>query len=356
MVLGYHVKGLTYPKSLYYSTTPHSFFYYQYSLAMPFWAWMDEDHKWLASLYGLSYQKDVRPEGLDETAAWNEYIDRLTGFLRKGLPVQTYLGWAAREEDEKAGKIVTSSGLHAYWWEGLSRKTRPDTHSFVVVGIDKSGDKVWFNAPAAGWRGLPSYAERPLSKLTYTMRNLKPKIKYTTMTYLKTENPPKDDKTIQKLVQERILKKLRGDPEAYVKNPPERYLYGIAALRGLKKDLTPDRLVRIIQGRTRKHGVPAVEVPVGMKLAFYQYAFVTSVAAEYLESRRMIEEWEWLSRLSLLYHRLHIGSVKLVPIIMATNDKKVWAKKSAPILKEMRSTIDDTIKHMEKYIDKGGAQ
>jgi hypothetical protein len=356
MVLGYFVKGLTYPKSLYHSTTPYSFFYYQYSLAMPFWMWTHVDHKWLADLYGLSFEKKSPPKGLDAEAAWNEYVGRLTGYLKKGLPVQTYLGWAAKEEDEKRGKIVTSTGLHAYWWEGLSRKTRPDTHSFVVVGLDKANDVVWFNAPAAGWRGLPKYADRPLSRLTHTMRNLRPDLKYATMAYLRTDRTPKDRKTVEELVRKRIVKKLKGDPAAYVKNPPKRYLYGINALKGLKADLTPDRFVRIIEGRMKKRNVPAVEVPVGMKLAFYQHKFMASLAAEYLESQRQMEEWEWLSKLAILYEQLYIDSVKLVPIVMSTNDKKKWARKSAPILKDMRRTIDETVKHMQQYLGTKGTR
>lgn len=356
MVLGSFVKGLSYPKSLYYSTTPYAFFYYQYSLAMPFWAWQDEDHRWLGRLYGLTYEKKLRPKGLDEKGAWKEYIDRLRGYLKKGSPVQTYLGWTARAKDEEEGRIVTASGMHAYWWEGLSKKTRPDTHSFVVVGMDKSNDVVWFNAPAAGWKGLEKYAERPLSRLTYTMRNLRPKQKFTTATYLKGDKEPKDDKTIQDLVKQRIIKKLKGDPDAYVTNPPRRYLYGIKALKGLKEDLTPDRFVRIVEGRVRKRGVRPVEVPVGMKLALYQHKFIASMAAEYLESQRKIAEWEWLTRLGLLYNELYIGSVKLIPIVTASNDRNKWKSESGPILKEMRTTIDRIIRHMQQYIRSKGAR
>jgi hypothetical protein len=46
--------------------------------------------------------------------------------------------------------------------------------------------------------------------------------------------------------------------------------------------------------------------------------------------------------------------VKLVPIVMSTNDKKKWAAQSAPILKEMRRTIDETITHMQQYLRRKG--
>ena len=142
MVLGSKVEGLTYPKSMYYSTSPYGFFYINHALAMPPRLWTEEDDKWLASLYGLTFEKKVRPEGLDENAAWDEYIRRVEAYLKKGFPVQTFFGWTPKDEAEKRGEIVTPSGMRAYWWEGLTKQNRPDTHSFVIVGMDRSKNQV----------------------------------------------------------------------------------------------------------------------------------------------------------------------------------------------------------------------
>jgi hypothetical protein len=69
----------------------------------------------------------------------------------------------------------------------------------------------------------------------------------------------------------------------------------------------------------------------------------------------MMREWEWLSELNILYHRLYISSVKLVSIVRSNNDRKMWAEASDPVLKEMRSTIDEIIGHMQKYDNKDEA-
>ena len=130
----------------------------------------------------------------------------------------------------------------------------------------------------------------------------------------------------------------------------------VRALNELKEDLTPDRFVRIVEARVRKRGIRPVEVPVGMKLALYQHKFIASMAAEYLESQRMFAEWEWLTRLGLLYNELYIGSVKLIPVVTASNNRNNWKSESRPILKEMRATIDRIIKHMEQYIRNKGAR
>ncbi|MGD8524040.1 MAG: hypothetical protein PVF56_23015 [Desulfobacterales bacterium] len=355
MVLGFFVQGMTYPQSMYYATNPYGFFYFQHSLALPFAFWREADFEWLGYLYSLSFEKKVTPKGMDHEAAWNEYLDRVEGYLRQGVPVQTYLGWMPQEKEEREGKIVASSGMRAFWWEGLTKKFRPDTHSFVVVGMDRSADKLWLNAPVAGWRGMEKYLQRPLSNFKRGMERLRPELRYTTMVYLRTGNPQKDEKTIQELVRKRILEKLRGDAAAYTKEPKNRYLYGIGALEGLRDDLRQDMFFRILQGRMKKQGIAPLEVLVWLKLSLFQHTFMTSLAAEYLESQRMMREWEWLSELNILYHRLYISSVKLVSIVRSNNDRKMWAEASDPVLKEMRSTIDEIIGHMQKYDNKDEA-
>ncbi len=355
MVLGSFVQGITYPKSVYYATNPYGFFYFQHSLALPFAPWKEADFEWLGNLYGLSFEKRVTPKGMDREAAWKEYLDRVEGYLRQGVPVQTYLGWVPRKKEEKEGKIVGRSGMRAFWWEGLTKKYRPDAHSFVVVGMDRSNDLFWLNVPVAGWFGMEKYLERPLSNFKRIMEPLRPELRYTTMVYLRTGQPQKDEKTIQELVRKRIVKKLRGDPAAYTKEPKKRYLYGISALEGLRDDLRPHMFFRILQGRMKKQGIAPLEVLVWLKLSLFQHTFMTSLAAEYLEGQRMMREWEWLSELNILYHRLYISSVKLVSIVRSTDDKRMWAEESDPVLKDMRTTIDEIIGHMQKYAGKGEA-
>jgi len=346
MVLGSFVKGMTYPKSVYYATNPYGFFYYQHSLAMPFAPWKEADFEWLGSLYGLSFERRVSPRGIQGEAAWKEYLDRIEGYLKRGVPVQTYFGWRPRKEEEKEGKIVTRGGVRAFWWEGLKKEFRPDTHSFVVVGMDRSNDLLWFNAPIAGWFGMGKYVKKPLFNLKKSLKSLRPELKYTTMVYSPTDTPPKDEKTRLELVKKRIVKKLEGDPVTYTKEPSYRQLFGIRALEGLRDDLRPHVFVRILEGRKRKQGIAPLGVVVWLKLSIFQHRFMTSLAAEYLEEQMMMKEWEWLSELNILYHRLYISSVKLGPIVTST-DGSLLAEKSEPVLREMRGTLDEVIKHMK---------
>ncbi|MGD8524102.1 MAG: hypothetical protein PVF56_23325 [Desulfobacterales bacterium] len=353
MVLGSFVQGMTYPKSVYYATNPYGFFYFRHSLALPFAFWKEADFEWLGYLYGLSFEKKVIPKGMDRESAWKEYLDRVEGYLRQGVPVQTYLGWTPKKKEEREGKIVAPSGIRAFWWEGLTKKFRPDTHSFVVVGMDRSADKLWINAPVAGWRGMEKYLQRPLSNFKSSMERLRPELRYITMVYLRTGKPQMDEKTIQELVRERIVKKIKGDAAAYTKEPKKRYLYGISALEGLRDDLSRHMFFRILRGRMKKQGITSLEVLVWLKLSLFQHTFMTSLAAEYLESQRMMRDWEWLSELNILYHRLYISSVKLVSIVRSNDEERIWAEKSDPVLKDMRGTIGEIIEHMQRYDRKG---
>ena len=135
-----------------------------------------------------------------------------------------------------------------------------------------------------------------------------------------------------------------------MKNPPERHLYGIAALRALRSDLEPATFFRILAMRTKRQNVSPVEVVVMLKLALYQHVFMTSLAAEHLEGERMTDEWEWLSKLNVLYHKLYISNMKLLSRLRETEGKKIEAQKCEPVLKEMRGTVDELIGHFEKRV------
>jgi hypothetical protein len=269
--------------------------------------------------------------------------------LKKGVPVQTFFGWTPRAQEEQEGRIVAPSGLRTFWWEGLTKSTRPDTHSFVIVGMDRSNDKAWVNLPIGGWFGVQKYKSVDLSWLRKRMESLRPELKYVTIAYVQSDEHAPDDAAIRQLVKKRIQGKILGEPGAYAENPPDRFMYGLKALRTLRDDLEPSRVIRILEARSARQGITPLEILVWMKLALYQHVFTTSLAAEYLEAERMIGEWEWLSKLNMLYRRLYVSNVKLVDIVRTTTDKRGWGQGFEPVLKEMRGTIDEIVRHMEKY-------
>ena len=349
MVLGSEVKGLTYPKSVYLSSSPFGFFYIQGALAFPFSRWTEGDDQWIAELFGLSWEKRVKPPGIDGEEAWEEYIKRVEGYLKRGIPVQTFWNWTPNPEEEKLDKIVTPTGERAFWWEGMTQKTRPDTHSFVIVGLDKANDQVRVNMPIGGWFGLEKYRAVRLSYLKKRIEPLRQDLKYTTIAYVPTGKPAKNEQEIKRLIGERILKKIQGDPAAYFNERQQRYQYGIQALKALKEDLDVIKFIPILETRSKRQDLSPLEILVLLKLGFYQMKFITSLAAEYLEEERRIPEWEWLSRLHILYYKLYISSIKLVDLARATDDKKNRAERFKPVLQEMQMTLDATIDHMKKY-------
>jgi hypothetical protein len=349
MVLGSKVKGLTYPKSVYLSTSPYGFFYIEHALAMPFGQGTEGDDRWLAELFGLSWEKKFRPEKLDGEEAWKEYVNRVEEYLKKDVPVQTYYGWVPKAEEEKQGRIVTPSGERAFWWEGLTKRNRPDTHSFVIVGLDKANDQVRLNIPAGGWFGLEKYLTVKLSDLRRRIDPLRQELKYTTIAYVPTGKPQKGEEEIQKQVHNRIIRKIQGDPDAYIGERHPRYKFGIKAFEAFKEDLNPSTFSRILEGRTERQDISPLEILVLMKLSLYQQMFVTSLAAEYLEEVRRVSDWEWMSHLNVQYHQLYISTMKLVSAATSTEDKKQWSNGFKPVLQEMQRNLDATINHMKKY-------
>jgi hypothetical protein len=113
--------------------------------------------------------------------------------------------------------------------------------------------------------------------------------------------------------------------------------------------LNDRKLLQILETRSRQQGFSPLEILVLMKLGFYQMKFITSLAAEYLEEERRIPEWEWLSRLHVLYYRLYISSLKLVDLARAVENKGRWAERFEPVLQEMRITLESAIDHLKKY-------
>ena len=349
MVLGSKAGGLTYSKSMYLSTSPFGFFYVEGSLAFPFGRWTEGDDQWIAELFGLSWEKRLKPDGMDGEEAWEEYIKRVEGYLKRGIPVQTFWNWTPNREEKKQDKIVTPSGERAFWWEGLTEKTRPDTHNFVVVGLDRANHQVRVNMPSAGWFGLEKYRTINLNYLKKRIETLRQNLKYTTIAYVPTEKPRKNDQEMEKGVSHRILKKIQGDPDAYFSERNQRYQYGINALKAFKEDLNVSRFFQILDKRAKRQDLSCLEILVWVKLGLYQMKFITSLAAEYLEEERRIPEWEWLTHLNIQYSKLYISSVKLVDLARVADQNKKSAERFTPVLQEMQTTLEATIDHMKKY-------
>jgi hypothetical protein len=218
------------------------------------------------------------------------------------------------------------------------------------VGLDLSKGLAKVNLPAGGWNGLEKYTSRSLSALRKRSEPLRSELKYVTVAYLPSDKAPLDDQAIRPRVSDRIREKLQGKPSAYREDSPARFRYGIRAIQAFQEDLNPPTFLRILDARSKKQGITPLEVLVLMKLAVYQYAFVTSLAAEHLEGRRMIGEWEWLTKLSIMYQNLYISTVKLVSLMREAGDGKLSAERISPVLQEMRGTLEGVHGHFQAYL------
>jgi len=108
MVLGSIDKSISYPKSLYYSAKAYEFGYFPNGLMIAPPSWDDENNRWLASLFGLAYQRIIPPKTSDPDVAWKEYLQRIETALRSGSAVQTCRGWMGAWE--KDGQITSKIG------------------------------------------------------------------------------------------------------------------------------------------------------------------------------------------------------------------------------------------------------
>ena len=362
MVLGSIDKSITYSRSLYESANAYGFGYLPNTLALMPAGWLDEENAWLAFLYGLSYERVLPEKTDDDNRAWNEYIERIRRLLLEGSPVQIGRGWVKWwGYKEEQGKIKQDLMGRLFWWEGMTTRARPDMHYFTAVGMDESRNVLIVNDGIYGWIGKAAYEEINLDILKKVVPLTPPQHKYITVTFKKSDTPRKDDREIDRLVKDRVIKKIQGNPSVYDKLETWRlfytydrfpgFLYSNKALAAFKDDLYPGKFARILKFHQQSRNVNPADIISWLDLWVYHYSYVASVSAEYLEENGRLKEWEWLFNHHILYEKLWASTTLLRSVFK--NDKNVnqAVEKSKPILKKMRLTIDEMIKHFELYLE-----
>lgn len=358
MVLGSVANGITYPKSLYYSAMGCGFGYLPNALMIEPAGWDDENNKWLASLYGLSYERAIPEKVVDPNEAWEAHINRIWRYLREGSAVQVCRGWVGAKEER--GRIIARPGIRLFWWEGMRRETRPDMHYFTVAGLDKSKGIVYAHDPIGGWFGIGRNMEVKLKTFRMMIERAPRQHRYITIAFTRTTIPAKSEGEIERLLQGRIARKIEGDPAVYDGPEMWRSFYGIAkiarfehglrGLKALKNDLYSERFKKILNFKMKKSNRRPVEVVSWIDLNVYHYSFITSNSAEYLEKEGRIKEWEWLFNLHLLYEKLWVSTTKIRSVFKNIGDLDQAVTKSKPMLKDMRGTIDDMMHHFQYYL------
>ena len=335
-----------YPKLMYESADCYGLVYYPRLLSIPFSGRLDENYEWLASLYGLSYKRIMPSNPFDSKAAWEEYINRIWSYLEQGVAIQTWRSWG--ESKEESGKIYTDAGIRPFWWEGIESSHRPQQHALVIVGLDKSKGIVYLNDPGCGWFGKGEYEQMTLDNFRAIVEDLPLMTRYCLRVFTRGNVPAKDQSLIEKMVQQRILKKLKGDAAVYDKTK-ENCLYGLKGLEEFKNDLLPGEFARILEERMQKAKINPSEVLSYLNMGLYQHSYIISIAAEYLESESKEQEWRWLSRLHILYEKLYILNARLISIFKDNYDLVGDLNKSEPTLLEMRNVLDELINLVRYY-------
>ena len=361
MVLGSIIKGITYPKSIYYSAQPHSFGYLENGLMIEPPGWDDETNEWLASLFGLIYNRVVPSKDIDPDKAWNDYLGRIETALKAGYAVQTSRGWMGTREE--GDKITSKIGDRLFWWEGLAKKHRPDMHYFTIIGIDRSQDRIYFHDPVFGWYGWGKDVSVPLEKLRQAVQRAPWQHRYITITFKPSNRTAKSETEVQLLLQERIVKKIKGDPSVYnsvemwqsffgLKRLNRNFTQGIGGLKAFSRDLQPEKFKKILALKQQRQKMQPSSVVSWIDLIMYHKAWVALIGSEYLEITGQIEEWQRLFRLHMLYEQMHMSTAKLRSIFKATDDVDKAMPMATPVLLDMQKTVDEIIAHLRLNLNK----
>jgi len=349
MVLGYLDKRITYPKGMYDSACAYGFAYHPGALAIEVRGSCGADEEWLCQLYGFTFERSCGedlPENYDKDAAWNEYIDRICGYLKDGVPVITPRGWIA---EQKGSEVRSKSGMRGFWWDGLGSKERPDTHFFVITGIDKTEGLFYMNDPIWGWFGKGRDETGPLSGLRKSVERQAPGLRYLTYAFRKSDAPPIPDKMVWQVVRQRIGKKIEGDSKVYDK-PQKHYChYGINGWRSFRKDLEPAQFTRILRLRKERQGYDAVPVLAWQRLRLYHHHFMAKISADYLEEQKRVDDWAWLVDLEVLYRQMCVANEQIIAALSASKDLDTGVAKAMPALRKMQHLVDRVIEHLGTF-------
>lgn len=170
--------------------------------------------------------------------------------------------------------------------------------------------------------------------------------------------PRKDDKEIERLVRDRIMKKLRGDPSVfdtvemwrahYLNEKFPGFQHGLKALKAFKNDLEPAEFKKILKGHTERQRKPLIVIS-WIDITVNHFSSLNAVSAEYLEEMGRMKEWEWLFKYRILYEKLRVSTAQLRSIFRSVENIDHGVEMSKPILKEMRQTVDEMISQVELY-------
>lgn len=261
---------------------------------------------------------------------------------------------------------MRAGGKRVFWWEGMSPQARTRIHYLTVVGMDRSNRMLFVNDPIYCWHGKKGKSSALNMKWFKGLAAKTPqRHRYIIKAFQHTGNPRKDQPEIQRMVKERIIKKLKGDRSAYDsasmwrayfgtgENPPTAY--GAEGLHAFKHDLEPKRFKRILTYAEKNRGMQPLDRLTYLNLGIYHRVMLTFITAEYLEANNKIEDWKWLTELHMLYEKLWISTTEICSIFRGAQGIDQAVDKCGPPLASMRKTLAEMIGRIEGYVKTRGS-
>ncbi len=315
--------------------------------------WTDEvcggtfDYKFMANLYGLSFDYIYPKSIVNHEKQWNEYWENLKNYIRNDIPVITGIDplvWPPYMEIQNITFIIPA--LFA------------GSHVIVVVGYNESNQTVCVNDPAGIYYSCPekgyylwvnlSDFKRAVQRINYELNYYK----YTMLIFKEISDPlPKE--IAADLAHQRNIQKMKGIKSAYDEDFMNKnfYEFGINALKALREDFKSKFLVRIpafkIIAKLYPLSYPFVDVLRMMERNFAFESVTKQDVSEYLmENKELCEYYEkdaiLLKTESKYWKNLSILMENLEVIILnKTLVKAILLSK--PILNEIVKTLDSII-------------
>jgi hypothetical protein len=211
----------------------------------------ENDHEFLAELYGLSYKEDwFAYDDITNEEKWDEYWLRAKENISNDVPVLTWVdptGLASIRDAVRKGLNVSEE-----LWDKLPEIVWyffPSTisHVIVLVGYNENNGTICFNDPGAYIFGYPecgTYKWMNISDYKRSMKNLliQSEMAYLVSTFHNISDNPLNKTEMFEKAYERNIEKMKGNLTKYDEHITNIWgceHLGINALKKLKQDFEP---------------------------------------------------------------------------------------------------------------------
>ena len=197
------------------------------------------DQKFLADLYGLSYENWRANETIPDDERWQEYWTRVKQNITKDIPVLAHVDWfrLIYFNFNKNTSVIPDWLLD--YIPSLSG------HIILIVGFNETNQTICYNDPAPPLWGKPSDGYYNWMDITDFKKALRmAQLPYLISIFENTSNSPLSREGRFEKVHKRNIEKLKGNSSAYGLSEYEEFFgdlwndikFGVNASKMLKKD------------------------------------------------------------------------------------------------------------------------